>query len=200
MTMKKLFFSAVIALLFSEISIAQNADPLMADTIIYIENGDGSFDILAAQVFRGVTNANKRNFERERVKRQLNNLAQLENQVRDQKKKIQADSAALAKEIQGTDPNDLYREDVEELAGVWKLTISEATDEITIDSTGRFTSKKSGDGTVTVLAEGAKKIEIEIVGKKIPLAREADELFLNEKLTIKLKRKKEEETTKPNKK
>lgn len=184
---------------FTFSSALSQSDPLAADTVIYIQKPGGGFDIIAGSLYRDVTPANKRNFERERVKRQLNNLAQLEQQVREQKQRIQADSASLSKEIEGTDPNDLYRADLEALAGVWRLTIAEAGDEITIDSTGAFTSKKSGEGTVTVLAEGAKKIQLVLAGKKIPLAREADDLYLNEKMTIKLKRKKQEEA-KPNKK
>jgi len=188
--MKNLFFAALALLIFTTAS-AQQADPLAADTVIYIPKPGGGFDIIAGSVYRDVTPENKRGFERERVKRQLNNLAQLEQQVREQKQRIQADSAALAKEIEGTDPNDLYRADLEALVGVWKLTIADKSDEITVDSTGAFTSKKSGSGTITVLAESARKIQLILAGKKIPLARETEELFLNEKLTVKLKRKKE---------
>jgi len=178
---------------FTFSSALSQSDPLAADTVIYIQKPGGGFDIIAGSLYRDVTPANKRNFERERVKRQLNNLAQLEQQVREQKQRIQADSASLSKEIEGTDPNDLYRTDLESLAGVWKLKIGDAADEITIDSTGAFTSKKSGEGTITVLAEGAKKIKIEIAGKKIPLARETETLFMNEKSAITLRRKKEGE-------
>jgi len=155
--MKHWLSIAALTLLFIS---AQAQDFLRADTIIYHQNADGSYDVIAGSVFRKVTPENKTKIEKERIKLQLNDLADLERRVSEQRKKVQADSAALERNLENSNPNDLFADDVQSLVGVWKLTIADKSDEITVDTTGAFKSKKSGPGQLTVLAEGAKKIRI----------------------------------------
>jgi len=181
-----------LVLMMTCISVFAQSDPMDADTVIYRPNQDGTFDIITGKVFPKVSAENKMRFEKERIKRQLNQLADLERRVAEQKKKVQLDSAALESNLQNINPNDLFVDELAGLVGVWKFTIKDKADEITVDSTGAFKSKKSGPGQLNVLAEGAKKISLILGETKLILTRSNDKLFENEKLAVKLRRKEEE--------
>ncbi len=188
--MKKVLASLAFVII-SSLVFAQS-DPLDADTAIYRPNQDGTFDIITGKVFPKVSAENKVKFEKERIKRQLNQLAELERRVAEQKKKVQLDSAALESNLQNINTNDLFADELTGLVGTWKLTIKDKADEITVDSTGAFKSKKSGPGQLNVLAEGAKEISLILGETKLILTRSNDKLFENEKLAVKLRRKEEE--------
>jgi len=181
-----------LVLMMTCISVFAQSDPMDADTVIYRPNQDGTFDIITGKVFPKVSAENKMRFEKERIKRQLNQLADLERRVAEQKKKVQLDRGALESNLQNINPNDLFVDELAGLVGVWKFTIKDKADEITVDSTGAFKSKKSGPGQLNVLAEGAKKISLILGETKLILTRSNDKLFENEKLAVKLRRKEEE--------
>lgn len=186
----KLFFSVI--LIAFTIALYGQSDPLDSDTIMYRLNQDSTWDILMAKVYPKVSNENKINFQKQVIKRRLNQFAELERQVVEQKNKLKADSIALEGDLRDKNPNDLFAADLEGLVGVWKLTIKDKTDELTIDSTGAFLTKKSGPGQLNILADGARKISLILGETKLLLTRTNDKLFENEKLAVKLRRKEEE--------
>lgn len=188
--MKNVFAILLFALLAST-ATAQNRQvlqPETADTCLYVQNPDGTWGIFASTFYPAVADSTKKKIELSRVSLQLNLFADFEKRFKAQQKQLRQDSIKLAQAIKNINPNDLYRADLESLAGVWKLTIADKTDELTVDSLGTFTSKKSGGGTITVLADGAKKIRLTLAASKIPLTREGENLFENEELKTRFKR------------
>lgn len=181
--MKRVFIFAALMLLSCAV-FAQ--DPLDADTIIYQTNIDGSYNILAAKIYPQVTAENKVRFEKERIKRQLNQLADLERRIVETRKQVQLDSAKLsATDVSAAFPDSSLLASFE---GKWTLVIGEAQDKLNVEKDGSFTSDNSGDGKIIIAAENGRKIFIELGGKRLGLLKISADVYENDKQAVRLSR------------
>lgn len=185
--MRRLFFLFSFLLL---LSAANAQDVLICDTIIYKELPTGNFDLILGYFVPDVTAENLKKIQIARNKKQLSDFAALEQQFTQLKTKLLADSVALIA-VQVVEVLDsLYTEELKSLAGEWLLIINDKNDNLTLDTNGLFTTKKSGEGKVSVLADNARKISVKLgESKAVEMYAESDDLYLNAKQNIALKRK-----------
>lgn len=157
----------------------------LPDTIIYVPLPNGNFDVVEGNILRNVTLPVKEQIEKTYASNRLNALSALKDILVNIKAEIKADSVAVAEIIKDINPNDLYPSELKEMVGEWTLDIGDVNDVITIEIDGSIKSEKFGNGTITILAEGAKIILI-VFDDKLELRRESETVFTNEKLAIKL--------------
>jgi hypothetical protein len=178
-------------LLFSVSAFAQFE--IEADTLFSRQTSDTTHTVYLAKTFIGVSTANLEALKKARLQNRLEQLSNLEKQIKEARAKLLQDSTATAGVINDEDLNELFNADLSIFYGDWNFTIDDKKEKVSVDSLGRFVVKKGDIGQIEYGDKMANKILIKLKNKKYPLRRNGDpDLYINESKSIIFQRAKNE--------
>lgn len=170
-------------LLFSVNCFAQFE--IEADTLFSRQTSDTTHTVYLAKTFVGVSTANLEALKKARLQNRLEQLSNLEKQIKEARAKLLQDSTVAANVVNSEDLNTLFDADLSIFEGKWNLTISGKTEKVDVDIFGEFQLKDDSAGKIEYGDKRAEKIFIIVKGKKFPGRRNGDpDLYINENKSI----------------
>jgi len=191
--MKKMILCFLLATIASVGAInAQNISASDADSIGIKKQPNGKNRVSVIFYIPDVEDSVAVEIQRLNFAAKLDRVQNLENQLKQVKEQLKADSTRAADQLRGKDLKEVFPDNYKVFAGNWNYFDGNDKTKVSIDSIGTvFDNKNKAIGRIDVASSNGKKIFLTIGDEKNSLIKNDDESYVNEKRKLKLERQKD---------